>query len=145
MPDRRDVDQLLDDMDDVITDWDGSRDAMRWRPTPEKPDQLPDMEGMRSAVAVLGEAFQRHLPALREVFRSLAEWAASPATQDLITAAQAEQVEAEQGCHCLCGKNHPGDARCLGIVPAAEVVVVRFGAESVPMCGPCAGEESDDA
>lgn len=136
MPDRRDVNQLLEEMDDVVTDWEGSRDAMRWRP-----DSTPDASGNASFAADVS----RFVEGMANAVRSLSEVFSTPGWQAFLAAAKAGELQRHGSCHCLCIFNHPGESKCLGEVPETELRTVRFGEVDVPMCVPCAGEESDDA
>lgn len=78
MPDHRDVDQLLDDMNDVITDWEGSEDAAQW--SAERgwtdADYEPDLDALG-----LVEAAQQAADAMGRVLDALAEWFKTPEFQ----------------------------------------------------------------
>lgn len=141
MPDHRDVDQLLDDMDDVITDWHSSRDSARWRPGPTASEQLEQqVRQAREAFRPTVEAMNKIAAILCENLRAVTDLVASPTSQAEFVLTS--EVEAEQGCHCLCAHNHPGQWPCQGSMPASEAVVVRFGDAMVPMCPPCAGQHA---
>jgi hypothetical protein len=136
---RRSTDRVLDNIDDVLTDWDGSDDSARWSPTPKVP--TVDPEQLAAAFRPVMQAMRQTVERLSESFRLVAEFAATPQGQDTFTlsGAEASRADPEQGCNCLCAKNHPGEWPCLGFVPTSEVRTVRFGNTDVPMCPPCAG------
>jgi hypothetical protein len=109
------------------------------------PQPSPDevRQALIHFVNVYSAAVNQARARLVEAWRPFMEWAASPAGRALLAAHAAERTQAEQGCHCLCFRNHPGSRPCQGFVRAAEVVTVRFGATDVPMCAACAEAFSD--
>lgn len=167
----RDPDETLDAIDDVIA-WHGSRDAMVWTAAePAKPLDLPRLprvrvdpeaahrlfEGLSVAMRTFSEAMR---PIAESMARGLAEWARSPAMQQMIAFANSPEgralIEAhERGeiepepdpCNCLCGPRH-GDR--MGICEGEAVGTRRYeapstGAVDVPMCAPCLSAERTPA
>lgn len=145
MPDRPAVDRLLDDMDDVITNWHGSRDAMRWRPEAETSTIAPGVADLGEAMRCFAEAWRPTIEHIGAGFTALMRSFQAPEMREVLAEIEALPRVETADCHCLCQMNHELDGRCLGTVPEAEIQVRVFGGVEVPMCGPCGEAESVDA
>jgi hypothetical protein len=104
-------DETLGAIDDVIADWQGSLDAMVWTADPPKtldPSGITDglrlepeaarrvFEGLSAARRVVGDAAR---PVAASMTRGLAQWARSPAVQQMIALAESPEVRAMMEAH----------------------------------------------